>query len=100
MVYFLQVTLYSALIYGIYLVFLKNRAPHAWSRIFLLAGAVIPMVLPFIIVPAVQIAKSNTIILEVTLPLISISNTADKVSHWDYSIILWIAYFFISSVLL
>src|SRR6185437_1035459 len=100
MIYFLQVTLYSALVYGIYLLFLKNRAPHTWSRIFLLAGTIIPLVLPFVTIPTTQMAKENAIISEVTLPLINISNTANKVSHWDYSIILWIMYFLISFVLL
>jgi len=81
-------------------VFLKNRAPHTWSRIFLLASAAIPLVIPFVTFPATQMAKENAIISEVTLPLISISNTANKVSHWDYSIILWIMYFLMSFVLL
>ncbi len=52
MIYLLQTTCYAALLFGIYLLILRNRAAHAWSRAWLLVCAVLPFLIPFITVPA------------------------------------------------
>jgi TonB family protein len=52
MQYLLQYTIYTALFYTVYLLFLKNRASHQWNRFYLLLCAAAPLVLPLIKIPA------------------------------------------------
>ncbi len=50
-IYFLQVSLYGAIMWGIYALVWRNRPLHTISRIFLLAGLLLPVILPFIHLP-------------------------------------------------
>jgi TonB family protein len=53
MLYLLQITVYSALLYAVYLLILKNRASHEWSRFYLLLCVSLPLIVPFIKIPAI-----------------------------------------------
>ena len=46
MLYFIKISCYAALMYGFYLLVLKDRAQHAISRAYLLCCAVAPLLLP------------------------------------------------------
>lgn len=48
MVYLLQVIVYTALMYVVYILFLRNRPMHGFNRAYLLASAILPPALPFI----------------------------------------------------
>ncbi len=48
MVYLIQVIVYTALMYLIYILFLRNRPMHGCNRAYLLANVVLPLILPFI----------------------------------------------------
>ena len=50
--YFAQVSLYAAIMLGIYCIVWRNRPLHFYSRLYLLASLAIPAVLPFLHVPA------------------------------------------------
>jgi len=70
MLYLIQYTLYAALLYSVYLLFLHNRTGHTWNRFYLVASALIPLVLPLISLP--QVAASFPA-LQYTLPDVVIS---------------------------
>jgi TonB family protein len=70
MIYFIQVTIYTALLYMVYVLFLKNKADHNWSRTYLLMNMVMPFALPFITLPAIQ--RNSGTVSEVMLPVIQI----------------------------
>jgi len=73
MIYLFQTTCYAALLFGIYLLFLRHRAAHAWSRAWLLMCAMLPFALPFISIPGVQATFAPaTVISTVELPVITI----------------------------
>ena len=46
--YLIKVILISAVMYGYYLVMLRNRKFHRYNRFYLLSSVLIPLVLPFI----------------------------------------------------
>jgi len=52
MIYLFQITVYAALLYSIYLLLLKNRAPHSFNRLYLLLCVSLPLAIPFIRIPA------------------------------------------------
>jgi TonB family protein len=54
MQYLFQSTIYTALFYTVYQLFLKNRASHQWSRFYLLQCAIMPLVIPLIKLPGVR----------------------------------------------
>jgi len=54
MLYLFQITTYSALLYTVYLLVLKDRESHGWNRLYLLLCAILPLAIPFIKVPAFQ----------------------------------------------
>ncbi|HYD19875.1 MAG TPA: M56 family metallopeptidase [Flavipsychrobacter sp.] len=80
MIYFIQATIYAALLYIVYLLFMKNRTSHLWSRAYLLLNMALPFVLPFISIAAFQ--NQNTAITTVMLPVVNIGTevtaTAEK----------------------
>ena len=80
MMYFIQATIYAALLYIVYLLFMKNRTSHLWSRAYLLMNMALPFVLPFISIAAFQ--NQNTAISTVMLPVVNIgaelTATAEK----------------------
>src|SRR6476646_3290447 len=49
--YFAQVSLYAAIMWGIYYIVWRNRPLHTYSRIYLLAALVMPALLPFMHLP-------------------------------------------------
>ena len=51
MIYLIQATFYTAIFYMVYLLFLKNRTDHSWSRAYLLMNMTLPFVLPLISLP-------------------------------------------------
>jgi TonB family protein len=48
MVYLIQVIIYTALMYVVYILFLRNRPMHGFNRAYLLANVVLPFLLPFV----------------------------------------------------
>jgi len=75
MIYFIQVNIYAALMYGIYLFFLRNNTQHNFNRVYLLLCAVLPLIIPFIKVHAISSALSgNNPVSSVVLPAINISS--------------------------
>lgn len=80
----------------VYLLFLKNRTDHQWSRAYLLLNMVLPFVLPLVSLPIFE--RNNAAITEVVLPVVSIGA---QVSEQARNInVLPIIYIGISSVLL
>jgi hypothetical protein len=75
MIYMLQMTAYSALLYAIYFAVLKDRASHSWNRACLLLSASLPLVIPYIKIPGLYNAMpATTKALSVLLPEVSVSN--------------------------
>lgn len=70
MLYLFQYTLYTALLYCVYLLFLCNRPEHAWSRFYLIVSIVVPLALPLIKLPGIG---AGIPALEYTLPDIAVS---------------------------
>ncbi len=96
MIYLIQATFYTAILYMVYLLFLKNRSDHHWSRAYLLLNMILPFVLPLISLPIFE--RNNVAISEVVLPVITIGT---QVSEQAKQInVLPIIYIGISSVLL
>lgn len=50
-IYFLQMLLCSGLLYGYYLLFLKDRKLHAFNRFYLLGSFILSLMAPFIKIP-------------------------------------------------
>ncbi len=96
MIYLIQVTLYTAILYLVYLAFLKNRSDHQWSRAYLLVNMILPFVLPFISMPVFE--QNGATIAEVMLPVVNVST---ELSTKAASIgILPVIYLSVSSLLL
>ena len=92
MLYLFQVTVYSALLYSVYLLILKNRASHDWNRMYLLLCASLPLIIPLIKIPALSVHVPVTIsTLNVLLPEITVFTNnytgADSLYHWSNFII-------------
>jgi TonB family protein len=54
MIYLLQTMTYTAILYGLYYLLLRNRATHSWNRKYLLAIAILPTVLPMLQIPGIK----------------------------------------------
>lgn len=90
MIYLIQVTLYTALLYLVYLAFLKNKSDHNWSRAYLLLNMVLPFVLPLISMPVFE--QNSTMIAEVMLPVVNVStDVSDKAASIGVLPILYIS---------
>lgn len=74
--YGIQVALGTAALYGLYLLFLKDRAALRFSRLYLLACVALPFLLPFL---AFDIATpgADMGIGEITLPLVTVGETLE-----------------------
>ncbi len=103
MMYLLQMTIYAALMYGIYLLTLKNNVSYSLNRVYLLACALLPAVLPLIKLPypgRPLLFVSKT--MDVLLPQITVlsGNTPAKpgVTGWD-NVILY-TYLLITAILM
>lgn len=66
--YFLQTTIYTGILYMVYLLLLKNRTSHNWSRAYLLMNMLLPFLLPFISFPALQ--TNNETVSTIVLPVV------------------------------
>ena len=71
LLYFAQVSLYAAIMCGIYFIVWRNRPLHTYSRVYLLASLVLPVVLPFIHLPLSP--QYATAVYSVTLSQVSIA---------------------------
>ncbi len=81
MLYLIQATVYSALLYAVYVLILKNRASHTLSRVYLLLCAVLPIVIPFAHLPEVHSSiPVNTDILNSWLPEVTVHSNAHAVT--------------------
>lgn len=101
MLYLLQVLVYSALMYGIYMLVLKNRTQHSWSRLYLLSAAVLPLVLPLLKMQLFAVnTEDNTIYAVVSEPVIIVSNTIKAAPSLSTSTIMLIVYASIAALLL
>ena len=77
MIYFIQTTIYTALLHLVYLLFMKNRSSHAWSRAYLLINMVLPFALPFVKINGLQ--SSGSAVTNIMLPVLTVgSNISAK----------------------
>lgn len=75
MIYLVQVIIYTALLYGIYLLCLRNKAIHAFNRGYLLLTAVVPLLLPLIRLPGIsRIVDKQTTVYTAWLPVFDMGN--------------------------
>jgi len=85
MLYLIQVTVYTALLYIVYQLALKNRTSHTLSRIYLLLCAILPIVIPLIKIPDIH---NNTIpapAMDFFLPetvVLSVNNNPGSQVNW------------------
>ena len=68
MMYLIQVTAYTGILYLVYALLLRNKPIHAFNRAYLLGAALLPMVLPFIKLPTYNQYFQNTRVANVRLP--------------------------------
>lgn len=96
MIYLIQVTFYSAILYMVYLLFLKNRTDHNWSRAYLLVNMTLPFAIPFISLPYFE--QNSNAVAQVMLPVVNIgAEVSDKANAISVLPTIYIA---LSSVLL
>lgn len=77
MLYLLEATLYSGILYAVYLLVLRNNTAHSWNRAYLLLCASLPVLLPFVYVPGVGTTNPlYTAIQSFQLPEITITPDA------------------------
>jgi TonB family protein len=90
MIYLIQVTMYAAILYMVYLLFLKNKTDHNWSRAYLLVNMVLPFALPFI---SLSIFEQNSdAVAAVILPVVTIgAEVSEKASAISVLPIIYIA---------
>lgn len=101
MLYLLQVVIYSALMYGVYMLVLKNRAQHNWSRAYLLASSLLPFIIPFIQLPVFKTTiQDNTMFAEVSAPVMVVTNKITTAPTWSTSEIIQLVYVSIGVLLL
>ena len=55
--YLLKVIICSGILYGYYLLALRNRIFHHWNRYYLLATILLSLLLPLISIPIIREAK-------------------------------------------
>ncbi len=77
MLYLIQYTAYSALLYIVYTILLRNRVVHAWNRFYLVACATIPLALPLV---KLQSLAASLPALPYSLPEVIIPSSAAATS--------------------
>jgi TonB family protein len=86
MFYFIQVNIYAGLMYGIYLCLLRDRTRHAYSRIYLLLCAVLPLILPLIKIPSFAgTLQANHAVSGIILPVVDITGLTNASMHASLS---------------
>ncbi len=103
MTYLLQITVYTAILFAIYLLLLKDRVAHIWNRAYLLLCAALPMVIPLISIPSIQraspvISRSAGILLLQVSGITTGSKRISEVVNWSY--VVTIIYVMVSLVIL
>ncbi|XZF15732.1 TonB family protein [Chitinophagaceae bacterium MMS25-I14] len=78
LLYLVQASLYAAIMWCIYFIIWRNTSLHTYSRMYLLAGLVLPAVLPFIRIPVA--AHTAAVSYSAVLPEIRIS-TATQIQQ-------------------
>lgn len=68
MMYLIQVTAYTGILYMVYALLLRNKPIHAFNRAYLLGAALLPMVLPFIKLPTYNQYFEKAQVANVRLP--------------------------------
>lgn len=101
MLYLLQVLIYSALMYGIYMLVLKNKTQHNWSRLYLLSAAVLPLVLPLLKMQLFAVnVDDNTVYAAVSEPVMIVSASIKAAPSLSTSTIMLMVYVSIAALLL
>ncbi len=87
--YFAQVSIYAAIMWGIYLVVWRNKPLHAYSRIHLLISLVLPVVLPLVHIQA-PVADEAISGYAVMLPTVSIGSLHPTGNALWLQLLLWL----------
>ncbi len=102
MSYLLQTIIYTGLMLAIYQLMLRNRPVHAFNRVYLIASAILPVVLPLLHLPELlhqKVQMTNNV--SRVLPAIiaggatEVSITAQKPEGVN---IAWLAYWFVALI--
>ncbi|RYD56099.1 MAG: TonB family protein [Sphingobacteriales bacterium] len=72
LLYFIKVSMYAAIMLGIYYVVWRNSSLYRFSRIYVLLSMVLPLVLPFIHIVSAE--QSPIPMQAVSLPIVSVSS--------------------------
>lgn len=78
MLYIIQVLVYAAIMWLIYVVMLRNVPQHRFNRIYLISAAIIPLVLPLVILPEQYRYTVNTPFLNMQLPEVVINGNEQE----------------------
>ncbi len=103
MIYLFQVTVYSAAMLLIYLLFLRNRPLYQFSRYYLLATVVLPLAIPFIKIAGVaNRIPEKAAELRMLLPEVTVFSTQQVAAKQLFTTgdILLLAYLAVSLVIL
>jgi len=96
-----QVIIYTAAMLLIYLLFLRNRPVYRLSRFYLLASAIVPVLIPFIRLPqGVEQGLRQMHIFEVDLPAITVSASHRISAVQNVIPAIWIVYGIITALFL
>ena len=92
MLYIIEVIIYTAAMLLIYMLFLRNRPLFQFSRYYLIASAILPLLLPWLRLPENYRERiQHMAITGFTLPSIEINNTAAiTVTTTDVSLVWWV----------
>jgi len=92
MLYIIEVIIYTAAMLLIYMLFLRNRPLYQFSRYYLIASAILPLLLPWLRLPENYRERIQYMaITGFTLPSIEINNTAAiTVTTTDVSLVWWV----------
>ena len=103
MLYIFQITIYTAILFVIYLLLLKDRLAHIWNRAYLLLCAALPLVIPLVRIPSFQkaspvISKSAAILLQQVSVITAGSKRVSDELNWSH--VFTIFYVMVSLVIL
>jgi TonB family protein len=100
MQYLIQTTIYAALLYAVYVLVLKDRAQHQWSRFYLLMVATLSLIIPFITIPfGVPKLSQGMVLAQVTAPVIVVSRKIDAVPTFNWYNFIPVIYVSIAALL-
>ncbi len=104
MLYLLQISAYTGIMYLAYLLMLRNRAAHVWNRFYLLVCATLPLVLPFVFIPGLpQNPELTSGLRQVLLPEVNAIGgraLAGNIGQYSAGAVLTLAYIIIAACLL